>query len=381
MKNKSLLIVGCYNIVNSNSAGEKRIKLYAKSLLNKRIESVYLFHKNIIYKINSKTVICQRTNSLLHYIRINKNIKAVLVYPSTNILIELYFLILIRLFTNIPVFIELNEVRKYSVTIESKIIDLFTSPLNYFRNKTKFGLSVIQEVTLPFYQGLITISDNLTQYYKKKNENILQIPILSEIPDTTSLPIKYNNKVPFKITFTGTINIKKENLDLLFESIYNTGNKNIELHLYGQADIKNKALLYQLIKKFNLINQIKYHGLVDNDLLMNVFKESHLLILPRGYTKQNYYGFSTKLAEYLVSGRPVLVTNVGENSKYIFDKVNGFIIEPDSTQLMSEKLKFIIENYNSFSETIAKNALKTAKENFDYKLFSARLYNFLFNDK
>jgi len=111
---------------------------------------------------------------------------------------------------------------------------------------------------------------------------------------------------------------------------------------------------------------------------MNIFKEAHLLILPRGNTKQNQYGFSTKLSEYLVSGRPVLVTNVSDNGKYIKDGFNGFIIPPDSLESMTNKIKYIYENYNSFNEMIPSNALKTVKENFDYNLYSNSLYSFLF---
>ncbi|OFX85974.1 MAG: hypothetical protein A2W99_16805 [Bacteroidetes bacterium GWF2_33_16] len=378
--NNSLLIVSCYNIVNSNTAGEKRIKCYINSLLiHEDFSSAYIYYHAKLFKFEkNKIVEYPKKINFVSLFRTVPESSSILIYPSTNVLLEIFYLLYFKFVRKKRVFIELNEVRKFSITLKSRFSDIYKSPFLFLKNKLKQLLSVIQEYTLSAYDGLITISDNITNYNLLKNKIILQIPILSDIPDLYNHPIKYDYKTPFKIIFTGTINIKKENLNLALESLSNLKVNNIELHLYGPIDKQNLQELDFIKNKLNLNTHVFHQGIVSNNLLMNIFKEAHLLILPRGNTKQNQYGFSTKLSEYLVSGRPVLVTNVSDNGKYIKDGFNGFIIPPDSLESMTNKIKYIYENYNSFNEMIPSNALKTVKENFDYNLYSNSLYSFLF---
>jgi glycosyltransferase involved in cell wall biosynthesis len=103
-----------------------------------------------------------------------------------------------------------------------------------------------------------------------------------------------------------------------------------------------------------------------------------LLILPRPLRKQAQYGFSTKLSEYLTSGVPVLLTDVSDNAMYIRDNYNGFIISPNSLSALVSKLKWIIDNYDEYASVVTENAVRTAEEVFDYRIYSEPLVNFLF---
>jgi len=104
-----------------------------------------------------------------------------------------------------------------------------------------------------------------------------------------------------------------------------------------------------------------------------------LLIIPRPLNLQTKYGFSTKLSEYLISGVPVLVTNVSDNSLYIKDGYNGFIVEPGNYKKMGEKILYVISNYNKLKKTISMNAYQTAKEYFNYSNYSKDIFNFIFS--
>jgi len=121
-------------------------------------------------------------------------------------------------------------------------------------------------------------------------------------------------------------------------------------------------------------------GNIDPDDLITEFALYHLLILPRPLTRQTKFGFSTKLSEYLISGIPVLVTDVSDNSAYIKDNYNGFVIPPGSEILMENKILEIMENYNENARRIAGNAFLTVREYFDYKLYTKPLTDLFFNN-
>ncbi len=373
MKSKTLLIISCYNIIDSNTAGEQRVKLYIKSLLHHNdVNKIYLFYNNVLYAFTKEGKVVSYNINIKQTLKLLDLDTPIYIYPSTNVLKVFFYLFYFKLIHSRKLFIEANEIRRYSINLYQA--DSFS--LRSFKLYFKKIVSHIYDYLMKYFDGIICISENIKSYYLKINKNILLIPILSEIPKDINSYRAYNYSEPFIITFTGTINIKKENLDILFEAI-SIVNSNIKLHLYGSIDNYNHNKLNELIRKFSLNNRVHYIGFVNQNELKDIFNKSHLLILPRGNIKQNQYGFSTKLSEYLVSGRPILVTNVSDNGKYIVDMVNGFIIEPDSLNAFVSKIEFIYSNYNKFY-TLPKNAINTVKKNFDYKLYTEKLYNFLY---
>ena len=373
MKSKTLLIISCYNIIDSNTAGEQRVKLYIKSLLHHNdVNKIYLFYNNVLYAFTKEGKVVSYNINIKQTLKLLDLDTPIYIYPSTNVLKVFFYLFYFKLINSRKLFIEANEIRRYSINLYQA--DSFS--LRSFKLYFKKIISHIYDYLMKYFDGIICISENIKSYYLKINKNILLIPILSEIPKDINSYRAYNYSEPFIITFTGTINIKKENLDILFEAI-SIVNSNIKLHLYGSIDNYNHNKLNELIRKFSLNNRVHYIGFVNQNELKDIFNKSHLLILPRGNIKQNQYGFSTKLSEYLVSGRPILVTNVSDNGKYIVDMVNGFIIEPDSLNAFVSKIEFIYSNYNKFY-TLPKNAINTVKKNFDYKLYTEKLYNFLY---
>ena len=238
----------------------------------------------------------------------------------------------------------------------------------------------ISEFQTLFYDGLVVISTNLQIYFGKYTKNMIRVPILCDASRTVSIKgITLNRNEPFKICFAGYIDGKKEGFDILLEAISNISTqRTIELYLYGILTENNKRALWNLAATFGLSDKVHYMGNIDPDALLNEFSKYHLLILPRPLRPQTKYGFSTKLSEYLLSGVPVLLTDVSDNSLYIKDNYNGFMVEPGSLSSMSEKISDIIATFNENSGRIGLNALETARHNFDYKLYTNSLVDFLF---
>ena len=90
---------------------------------------------------------------------------------------------------------------------------------------------------------------------------------------------------------------------------------------------------------------------------------------------------SHKLSEYLVSGIPVLVTDVSDNALYIRDGFNGYIITPGSASVMADKILEIIRDYNWEAKILVENAYQTVREKFDYRLFSYDYVNFFWSEE
>jgi len=75
----------------------------------------------------------------------------------------------------------------------------------------------------------------------------------------------------------------------------------------------------------------------------------------------------------------ILLTDISDNKLYIKDKENGFIVAPNDEEAMYHKLIDIIENFDSYTNTVLPNAANTSKKEFNYLLFKEPLRSFLKN--
>ncbi|MRS03580.1 glycosyltransferase [bacterium] len=211
---------------------------------------------------------------------------------------------------------------------------------------------------------------------------MIRIPILC---DATGIEeerpvIRYGDGI-FKICFAGSLDWEKEGFDILLKSLAQVNLKHpAELYLYGDMPDWVLRKIDQVTNEYALERKVVYIGNVDAESLMHEFRKYHLLILPRPLTRQSTYGFSTKLSEYLISGIPVLLTDVSDNALYIKDNYNGYLIAPGSVSVMTDKILEIMEGYDSNASVIAGHALQTAKEKLDYRLYSKTFIDFFFNN-
>ena len=411
---KNVFIISAIKLFNGNSAGSARMMNYAKSLALEDVR-VYLCSSSLpnnisigkllevypnIFLVGSgnknrsgrvRKKLQNFINILITFkyfkkiIKLSKQIngkKVFYIYPQPAISIDLVSLIYIKFIHHNKLFYDVNELRRASLhnnVFSKNILKKTYEMISYATNFIKFW---IVEILTKYYDGLVCISTNIENYFNKYNKNTTRIPVLTNTIESSfyKSPI-YKDGEKFIICFTGMIGLKKEGFDIFYRalSIVKSDFKNFVLHLFGPiSKNEKKLLLNDLPLQYGIKENIVYHGIVEQSEIMGKMRESHLLIIPRPLNLQTKYGFSTKLSEYLISGVPVLVTDVSDNSLYIKDGYNGFIVKPGDYKEMAKKIIFIITNYNKLKNTIGKNAYNSAKENFNYANYSKKIYNFMF---
>ena len=400
---EEVFIISTGDIVQSKTAGSQRIMNVAKSLaagaVNVFICSYSQINGNHIEscKLDSGIFYLKSLNGMefkfLHLLNflssVNKFIKGresdrvIYLYPTVFVMKDFLYFVYFKIFKKYRFYCDINELRVTNaspISSSERILAKFFSSLKSVYDYIAYKLSEFQ---VPFYDGIVVISTSLERYYIKYTRKILRIPILCDVSKIAnrSPTMKFDNTV-FRICFAGSINCRKEGFDILFEALCHvTKKKEVELYLYGILLEKDRKELVRLTEKFMLDKKVFYVGNVEPDELLLEFPKYNLLIIPRPLISQTKYGFSTKLSEYMISGVPVLITDVSDNSVYIKDNYNGFIIPPGSSNRMAEKLMDIIDKYNENASVVAGNAITTAREVFDYKLYSQDFIRFFFINK
>jgi glycosyltransferase involved in cell wall biosynthesis len=325
--------------------------------------SYFKYVKRIYYEANLK----ERNNVFI-------------LYPGSLALV-IVTLLYLKIFKRQVVIIESNELISgialnfpiYGHLLK-RIILLFIKLFLLFCNS-------LQDALTPMFSGIIVISTKLEKLFDRFNNNIIRIPILSKIENHSFN--KYRKDNEFKIGYTGNINEAKDGIFSFFKVLTEVEtNRNVTFHLWGVVRNSNQSIrLNEKLKKMKLDNRVfvhervKYHQL--NGLIMNF----DLLVLPRPKNLQTNYGFSTKLGEYMMSGIPVLVTNVSDNGLYISDNKNGFIVKAGKGELLRKKLEEILVTETGKLHEIGLEGRNTALKYFDNMQYSDTLFNFLFTSK
>jgi glycosyltransferase involved in cell wall biosynthesis len=400
---KEVFIISTMQIFKGKSAGSQRILNIAKSLALGNI-SVYLcsliniskgplnlleIHPKVYYleskNLNKNNILNQfRFLSTMNKFMKERNSEVVIyLYPTSLIFYDFIYLLYFKIIKKYKFYTDINELRITNLYTLSSPKNIFLKIIFYLKFLKDIFIYKLNEIQVLFYDGIIVISKNLEKYFSKYSKKIIRIPILCDLSriNFEDRVIPYQ-KGTFKICFSGTISVKKEGFDILFEALSIVNHKkDVELYLYGFTPDNDRTKIISLTEKFNIKDKVFYKGFILPEMLQMEFVKYDLLIIPRPLNKQTKYGFSTKLSEYLVSGVPVLLTDVSDNTLFIKNGYNGFITSPGSISQMVSQINYIIDNYGKYFDLITRNAYNTARENFDYKLFTSSLIDFFYSEK
>ena len=214
---------------------------------------------------------------------------------------------------------------------------------------------------------LFVINQSLKNYfstYIKENK----IQVINMFIDPTPYYNDYLSPFNFEyIAYCGRMNTDKDGVHLLIEA-FDTVNRyfpDIKLVLIGDTVKRplHSAIQHSLTKCNNRKNII-FTGYINNAEMPSYLKNAKLLALCRPANMQAEGGFPTKLGEYLATGKPTVVTSVGEIPLFIKHKKNGFLSKPDA-KAFAETIIEVLNNYNDALQIAEKGTL-LVNDQFNY---------------
>ena len=109
-----------------------------------------------------------------------------------------------------------------------------------------------------------------------------------------------------------------------------------KLKIVGDGKLKNEIL--ELVKKEN-IDDIEFIGRVPNSKIGEILNTADIFI-----NTSNKDNMPLSLFEALACGLPVISTNVGGIPDYFTDGINGFLIEPNNKEQLTNKILYVLNN-------------------------------------
>jgi glycosyltransferase involved in cell wall biosynthesis len=146
--------------------------------------------------------------------------------------------------------------------------------------------------------------------------------------------------------------------------------------LAGRGSDQFIKYLQNIILDNNLEKKVEFLYDLEPDEVVSFLKAAKVLILARPSSSQADYGFPTKIGEYLASEVITIVTRTGDIGKFLKNKINALVIEPNNLDLLIEAIDWSLSNYDE-SKNIAKRGAQTASLSFNNKIESKKLIDFI----
>lgn len=286
---------------------------------------------------------------------------------------DIVFIVDIRNVWRIPIFI-LSKIRKAKVVYELNEHPLvFSSKFKYwFERKFIFSL----------FDGYIVISENLKNLVKefKKNKcQLLKVPIITNSISLADGDFKINTDANKYIIHAGGLSDKKEGVIGLIKALHfvlNNHSEKIDLLFTGNINSSpDKENIKYIIETLGLRDNIKFLGYLSDSEVLNYQKNALLAVINKPVNLQNDFCFPTKLGEYMVLAKPLLVTKVGEYMYYLQNDFNAVILEENSPECIGKNIIKVLMN-KEFYDQIGVNGKNTADSVFNYKVQAKRIDTF-----
>lgn len=230
------------------------------------------------------------------------------------------------------------------------------------------------------YDGVIVISAYLDDYFRRvlrRGTTNLLVPILVDVEEFKSAS-SATLPEPHMILYAGDLGHVGEVEALLrvFAGLA-VCHRDARLTILGDsARTGRRDELARLADSLGLCGMVEFAGLIPRRDLPERLARAAVLVLPRAAGAFSTAGFPTKLAEYLATGRPVVVTAVGDIRRYLHDGQDAFLAPPDDEEAFLSRLEYVLDHPDE-AAAVGLRGRGLARREFDYKTHGLRIARFL----
>jgi glycosyltransferase involved in cell wall biosynthesis len=273
----------------------------------------------------------------------------------------------------------LQYARRNKIKIMADVVEWYDYshlPLGRF-GLVAFDIHLGMTKFIPRCDGAIVISTFLESYFTSKNLKTIRIPVLIDTRSTFYREdhVDSFDKKQLHLIYAGIPGRKDYVLNVIkaVEQLAKSG-VSIQFHLLGPS--KSDLGFYP---KDIFSDAIVFHGKILQHLVPKYLEQADFSILLRPNKRYSQAGFPTKFVESLNAGLPVIANLTSDLNFYLNDGYNGIVVNAISVDALTEKIKGILLMDKNELLMMKKNARKTAIDQFDYRIYSGILQNFLTN--
>lgn len=217
-----------------------------------------------------------------------------------------------------------------------KTIGLVTDMPGLMVGSSNSIIAKINKSYIHSFDKYVLLTQQMNDVINTKNRPYIIMEGLVDINMETSRHRDWNSITTKNIIYAGGLH-EKYGLKMLVEAFMRIDNENISLSIYGSGEFVPTLKEYCKQDK-----RIRYYGLKPNSEIVEEELKACLLVNPRPTNEEfTKYSFPSKNMEYMVSGTPLVTTNLPGMPQQYHDYV--YIFPEDNTESFRNTLISILE--------------------------------------
>ncbi len=227
--------------------------------------------------------------------------------------------------------------------------------------------------------GFVVISQFLKDVIQEERQkiqmraSILIVPILVDARKWSGI-LPYHHTRPYFVFCAYLVDYLKEALFVL-TAFAGASLCTHDLVILGKSNEKTTRAILLESDRLGITNQLILKvDFIDEPELLALYSGAVALLLPLWDDDRSKARFPFKLGDYLMSGRPVVASGVGEVGKYLKNEETAFIARSDDVEDFSSRIKDAA--LGNQSGRIGIGGRSVALENFDYRKHGKRMFDF-----
>jgi len=218
---------------------------------------------------------------------------------------------------------------------------------------------ILEWLSIPLIDTLITVSEPLGELYKKRYPQLKKVDIIRNVPkyeESDNAEKFADSSFDYTVIFHGHFKPGRglENLVQAMKYL-----QNVKLIMVGGGELKDTLL--NTVSDLNLKN-IEFIDYINQNELISHASKADIGIVLFEPTSLNYsFALPNKFFEYAMAGLPILASNI-ETFEYYIKKYNvGKTVNPQNVNKIASTLKKMLDDESGLKEW-SKNCLQMANE-------------------
>lgn len=228
--------------------------------------------------------------------------------------------------------------------------------------------------------AIFVISSYLQRKYARLSRQPQKVHLIPTIVDCEAwrLPPE-DNPSPARLFYAGKLG-SQDDLNVLAQALAELKQQGLDFRLaVAGCHLGEKPLdrFLAQCRSLGIGENVELLGFLPHEKIKGYIARSHLLVNLRRRSTWSVSGQSTKLSEYLASGRAVLTTDLGDNARYVENERSAFVVSPDvSPDELARLLKRVLAD-RELRIRVGAGGRRVAETHFDVAVIRERLRSIL----
>jgi glycosyltransferase involved in cell wall biosynthesis len=227
------------------------------------------------------------------------------------------------------------------------------------------------------FDGLTVITTGLEELHRSRGcRRIMVLPGIEEW--TPAPPLPPTGRHGFRLTYLGALQSRDAPEMLLAAMrILKQKGRDVTLDIAGHylGTPQGQRFIEECSFDPHLAESVRFLGSLGDQALRAQLAGSDGLILTRRRAETEIVSFPTRLVEFLKEGRPVLVSDVGDVSRYLEDGEDGILLDPVDPGRVAERIATFMDLPDR-GASIGRKGRETGERAFNRRTHAARLLEF-----